>query len=163
MKTISHDGVVAMMNSAGYAIRVDAGIVYNDNKVEYDTITKNIVDREIGGTGNNQTAQKFARRLVSLHKQLDCNYVLAFIPRGDKTMPQGGSHSKQRILNSLRSGDNITVIEVSGKQTKMFGLHNNTSTPEYRDAEHICKNIKETKITDVNGKSHGSGVVFEHI
>jgi hypothetical protein len=159
VKTLTHDGVLVIMNSAGYAIRVDAGVVYNDNKLEYDTITENIVDREVGGTGKNTSAQNFARRVLQLHKQLECNYVLVFVPRGDKAMPQGGSHSKQRVLTYFKAGEDVTIIEVSGKQSKAFELPRGACLPT-DDAEHICKNIKEIKITDSLGKSHGSGAVF---
>jgi hypothetical protein len=162
VKTLTYDGVLVIMNSAGYAIRVDKGMVYNDNKLEHDTITANIVDREVGGTGKNTSAQNFVRRVVQLHKSLGVNYVLVFVPRGDKAMPQGGSHSKQRVLTSFQEGQEITLIEVSGKQSKAFELSKGACAPTDNE-EHICKNIKETKITDSNGKSHGSGVVFEHI
>ncbi len=158
-KTLTHDGVLVIMNSAGYAIRVDAGIVYNDNKVEHDTITDNIVEREVGGTGKNMNAQNFARRVVQLHQILGLDYVLAFVPRGNKAMPQGGSHSKQRVLTSFQEGQEVTMIEVSGKQSKAFELPRGACAPT-DNAEHICKNIKEVKITDSLGKSHGSGVVF---
>ena len=158
-RVLTHDGVLVFLNSVGYAIRVDAGIVYNDNKVEYDTVTNNIAPRTIGATGNNEGVMEFARRLVHIHRKLDCNYILAIVPRGDKTMPQGGSHSKQRVLDHYRSGDLVILLEVSGKQTKMFEVQNNLCGAD-DTAEHICKNIKETKIVDVSGKTYGSGVVF---
>ena len=158
-KVLTHDGVLVFINSVGYAIGVDAGIVYNDNKVEYDTITSNIAPRTIGATGDNNGVMEFARRLVHIHQKLDCNYILAIVPRGDKSMPQGGSHSKQRALDHYRSGDVVVIIEVSGKQTKKFEVQKNTCTAD-DTAEHICKNIKETKIVDASGKTYGSGVVF---
>jgi hypothetical protein len=74
-------------------------------------------------------------------------------------MPQGGSHSKQRALDHYRSGDVVVIIEVSGKQTKRFEVQKNLCTAD-DTSEHICKNIKETKITDAGGKTYGSGVVF---
>ena len=157
---MTHDGVLVIMNSCGYGVEENGGIVYNDNKMEYDTITANVVPRTIGGTGTNQNAMEFIERIARIHRQLDHNYVLAVVPRGDKSMPQGGSHSKQRILEHfLANGEGLVVLEVSGKQTKMFELPNGAcnvnDTPEI-----ICKNIKETKIMDANGKSHGSLRVF---
>ena len=146
---LSYDWILVIMNSAGYGIKEDAGIVYNDNKMEYDTITSNIVPRTVGGTGNNANAMGFVKRFVEIHKRLNLNYVLAIVPRGDKTMPQGGSHSKDRIL---RSDKRIVVIEVSGKQTKKFEL------VAYGAQDEV--NIKETKITDVDGKTYGSMQVF---
>ena len=157
---LTHDGVLVILNSAGYAISVDArGIVYNDNKMEYDTITSNIEPRMVGGTGNNESAMRFIRRMVDIHQTQNCNYILAIVPRGDKTMPQGGSHSKQRVLDHYQSGDVVVIIEVSGKQTKMFEVQTTLCTAD-DTAEHICKNIKETKIVDASGKTYGSGVVF---
>jgi hypothetical protein len=157
---LSHMGVLVIMNSAGYGVRGDAGIVYNDNKVEYNTITCNIETRMIGGTGNNESAMKFIAKLVELHEEGDYSYVLAVVPRGDKTMPQGGSHSKQRVLEHLLNKRNVVLIEVSGKQTKSFEYAGDFTED---DREGICKNIKETKITDTNGKSHGSGIVFVRV
>ncbi len=153
---LSYDSILVIMNSAGYAMKEDAGIVYNDNKVEYDTITPNIVERTVGGTGKNTNAMGFIQKLVEIHKRLNLNYVLAIVPRGDKTMPQGGSHSKDRILRAGKT--RIVVIEVSGKQTKKFELVGYGA--QDADAETICKNIKETKITDVDGKTYGSMQVF---
>jgi len=154
---LSHNGVLVIMNSAGYGIREDAGIVYNDNKVEYETIRKNIVPRMVGGTGNNDAAMKFIEKLVELHEQGDYNYNLAVVPRGNKAMPQGGSHSKQRVLEHLLNARNVALIEVSGKQTKKFEYAGDFTED---DREGICKNIKETKITDANGKSYGSLSTF---
>lgn len=154
---LSLNGVLVIMNSAGYAIREDAGIVYNDNKVEYNTITCNIESRMIGGTGNNEAAMKFVAKVVKFHQEEDYNYNLAIVPRGNKSMPQGGSHSKQNVLEHLLNKRNVVLIEVSGKQTKKFEYSGDFTED---DREGICKNIKETKITDANGKSHGSGVVF---
>jgi hypothetical protein len=51
----------------------------------------------------------------------------------------------------------VALIEVSGKQTKRFEYAGDFTED---DREGICKNIKETKVMDANGKSHGSGVVF---
>ena len=155
---LSHDGVLVVMNSAGYGVRVDTGIVYNDNKVEYDIITRNITPRTVGGTGDNKGAMGFIERLVSIHRDGDYNYVLAVVPRGDKTMPQGGSHSKQRVLDNLRWGKRVVVIEVSGKQTKRFEL--STEDAHIDDDEQMCKNITETKITDASRNTHGSRGVF---
>jgi hypothetical protein len=152
---LSYDGILVIMNSGGrgtdgrrwYGIKEGrGGIVYNDNKVEYDTITPSILARTVSGTGNNANAIGFSQKLVEIHKRLNLNYVLAFVPRGDKTMPKGGSHSNDRIL---RADKRIVVIEVSGKQTKKFEL-------VAQDAD----NIKETKITDADGKTHGSMQVF---
>ena len=157
---LSHNGVLVIMNSAGYGIREDDGIVYNDNKVEYETIRKNIVERTVGGTGNNEAAMKFVAKMVELHEQGKYDYTLAIVPRGNKAMPQGGSHSKQRVLEHLLNARNVALIEVSGKQTKKFEYAGDFTED---DREGICKNIKETKITDANGKSHGSGVVFVRV
>ncbi len=131
---LSYDGILVIMNSAGYGIKEDAGIVYSDNKMEYDTIMRNIVPRMVGGAGCNTNAMGFILRVVILHRQLDLNYVLAIVPRGDKTMPQGGSHITDRR------------IEVSGEQTTKFELVEETMT--------------ETTITDADGNTHGSMRVF---
>jgi hypothetical protein len=157
-KKLSHNGVLVLMNSVGYAIREDAGIVYNDNKLEYENIRRNIAPRSIGGTGNNEAAMKFIAKMVELHEEGDYNYVLAVVPRGDKSMPQGGSHSKQRVLERILRKRNTIFIEVSGKQTKMFEYAAGDFTED--DCEAICKNIKESKIKDATGRSYGSGVVF---
>ena len=151
------DDVLVIMNSAGYGVDQDKGIVYNDNVMERDTITGNIVERTIGATGNNAGAMEFVRKLTRMHKSLNKNYVLAVVPRGDKTMPQGGSHSKQRILEAIDEELDIVVIEVSGKQTKQFELVNNNIA---FSTEEICKNIKETKIVTAEGKTYGSDAVF---
>jgi hypothetical protein len=153
------DDVLVIMNSACYGVNEDAGIVYNDNVMEYDTITGNIVERTVGGTGNNAAAMDFIRKLTRMHKSLDKNYVLAVVPRGDKTMPQGGSHSKQRILEAIDEQLDIIVVEVSGKQTKQFDLVNANIA---LSTEEICKNIKETKIVTAEGKTYGSGA-FVHL
>jgi hypothetical protein len=159
-KELSHDGVLVLMNSAGYGVRANAGIVYNDNKTEYDTITPNIQARSIGGTGNNENAMSFVEKLVKFHKQADHSYILAVVPRGDKTMPQGGSHSKQRVMEHYINSRHAIVIEVSGKQTKKFELQYSGTTED--DPETICKNIKDTKVVDAEGKCHGSDRVFNH-
>jgi hypothetical protein len=155
---LSYDGVLVLMNSVGYGVDEKAGIVYSDNKVEYENIRSNIAPRSIGGTGNNEAAMKFIAKMVELHEEGDYNYVLAVVPRGDKSMPQGGSHSKQIVLEHILCKRNVTMIEVSGKQTKKFEYAAGDFTED--DCEAICKNIKETKITDADGKSHGSGVIF---
>jgi len=154
---LTHNGVLVIMNSPGYGVRCDAGVVYNDNKVEYDTITCNIEQRSIGETGSNEAAMKFIAKVVEFHQDGDYNYILAVVPRGNKTMPQGGSHSKQHVLEHLLCKRNVALIEVSGKQTKKFEYAGDFTDD---DREAICKHIKETKVTDRNGKSHGSGVVF---
>lgn len=154
---LTHMGVLVIMNSAGYGIREDAGIVHSDNKIEYEDIRRNIVERTVGGTGNNEAAMKFVAKLVDFHEQGKYDYTLAIVPRGNKSMPQGGSHSKQNVLEHLLNKRNVALIEVSGKQTKKFEYSGDFTED---DREGICKNIKETKITDANGKSHGSGVVF---
>jgi len=149
---------LVIMNSAGYGVRCDAGIVYNDNKVEYETIRRNIEPRSIGGTGNNDSAMKFIEKLLNYHEDGKHDYILAVVPRGDKMMPQGGSHSKQCVLEHILCKRNVVLIEVSGKQTKKFEYTADDFTED--DREDICKNIKETKIMDAVGKSRGSGVVF---
>ena len=151
------DDVLVFMNSAGYGVGQDTGIVYNDNVMEHDTITGNIVERTIGATGNNAGAMEFVRQATRIHKLLGKNYTLAIVPRGDKTMPQGGSHSKQRILEAIDEELDIIVVEVSGKQTKQFELVNNNIA---FSTEEICKNIKETKIVTAEGKTYGSDAVF---
>jgi hypothetical protein len=92
--------------------------------------------------------------------QKECPYTLAIVPRGDKTMPQGGSHSKQRVLEHFLDYKDVVVIEVSGKQTKKFELPAESGCSVIESSEKICKCIKETKIVDENGKTHGSQVVF---
>ena len=157
---LSHMGVLVIMNSAGYGIREDACIVYSDNKIEYEDIRRNIVERTVGGTGNNEAAMKFVAKLVNFHEQGKYDYVLAIVPRGNKSMPQGGSHSKQNVLEHLLNKRNVELIEVSGKQSKKFEYAGDFTED---DREGICKHIKETKITDENGNSHGSGVVFVRV
>lgn len=157
---LTYNGVLVIMNSAGYGIREDAGIVYNDNKVEYEDIRRNIVERTVGGTGNNEAAMKFIAKMVDFHEQGKYEYNLAIVPRGNKSMPQGGSHSKQRVLEHLLNARNVVLIEVSDKHTKKFEYAGDFTED---DREGICKNIKETKIMDANGKSHGSGVVFVRV
>jgi hypothetical protein len=103
---------------------------------------------------------KFIAKMVELHEEGDYNYNLAIVPRGNNTMPQGGSHSKQRVLEHLLNARNVALIEVSGKQTKKFEYAGDFTED---DREGICKNIKEQKITDANGKSHGSGVMFVRV
>lgn len=159
-KKLSHNGVLVLMNSVGYGVDEKAGIVYSDNKLEYENIRRNTVPRSIGGTGNNEAAMKFISKMVELHEEGDYNYVLAVVPRGDKSMPQGGSHSKQRVLEHILCKRNVTVIEVSGKQTKMFELQYGLYDD---DLEVVCRHIKESKITDATGRSYGSGIVFIHL
>jgi hypothetical protein len=159
-KKLSHNGVLVLMNSVGYGVDEKAGIVYSDNKVEYENISRNIVARSIGGTGNNEAAMKFISKMVKFHQEGDYNYVLAVVPRGDKSMPQGGSHSKQRVLEHILCKRNAILIEVSGKQTKMFELQDGLYDD---DLEVVCRHIKESKITDATGRSYGSGVVFIHL
>jgi hypothetical protein len=156
------EGIMCIMNSASYAIKEDAGIVYNDNASGTDTISENIVERMIGGTGNNKKAMAFAEKVVRRHKELNKRYILVFIPRGDKTMPQGGSHAKQRIVDKIRetSGRRMRVIEVSGKQTKVFEIDDNFELENYH-TEKLCKLIKEKKITTSEGKTYGSADVFK--
>lgn len=159
------EGILCIMNSASYAIKEDAGIVYNDNISGTDTISENIVERMIGGTGNNKKAMAFAEKVVRRHKELNKRYILAFIPRGDKTMPQGGSHAKQRIVDAIRetSGRRMRVIEVSGKQTKLFDIDEKDDDYELENyhTEKLCKLIKEKKITTSDGKTYGSADVFK--
>jgi hypothetical protein len=161
---LDENGILVIMNSAGYAVRTDAGVLYNDNQSKTDTITPEIVDRVVGGSGDNSNAQKFAHKLIKVHKEIKGHkkgkrkYTLVLIPRGDLAMPQGGSHTHQRMLEAARHGFNITVIEVSGKQTKIFELMDG-NVKDY-SAESICGRIKNKKVLTKEGKTYGSGVVF---
>lgn len=161
---LDENGILVIMNSAGYAVRADAGVLYNDNQSKTDTITPEIVDRVVGGSGDNSNAQKFAHKLIKVHKEIKGHkkgkrkYTLVLIPRGDPAMPQGGSHTHQRMLEAARHGFNITVIEVSGKQTKIFELMDG-NVKDY-SAESICGRIKNKKVLTKEGKTYGSGVVF---
>jgi hypothetical protein len=161
---LDENGILVIMNSAGYAVRADAGVLYNDNQSKTDTITPEIVDRVVGGSGDNSNAQKFAHKLIKVHKEIKGHkkgkrkYTLVLIPRGDPDMPQGGSHTHQRMLEAARHGFNITVIEVSGKQTKIFELMDG-NVKDY-SAESICGRIKNKKVLTKEGKTYGSGVVF---
>ena len=154
------DDVLVIMNSAGYGVKEDAGIVYNDNVMEYDTITSNIAERLVAGTGSNTAAMKFVELITDIHKSLDKQYVLAVVPRGDKTMPQGGSHSKQWMLDLMDEDMDAIVVEVSGKQTKAFELMLGTDI-DAMSSEEICKKIKDVKVLAQDGKSYGSGSVFQ--
>jgi hypothetical protein len=158
---LDENGIVALMNSSGYAFRINAGALYNDNQLERDTITHEITPRVVGGSGDNRNAMNFAKKVVAKHKAGNYNYTLVFIPRGDPSMPQGGSHTHQRILEAVRHGFHITVLEVSGKQTKLFELMDE----EIKDysAESICGRIKNKKMVTNEGKTYGSGVVFKGI
>jgi hypothetical protein len=158
---LQYDDILVVINSAGYALRVDAGIVYNDNQMEEDTITHNIVPRVVGGSGDNTNAMNFVKKVVALHKAGKYKYVLAFAPRGDPKMPQGGSHTNQRILEAARLGFNIAVIEVSGKQTKVSELMDG-DVKDY-SAESICGRIKCKKVLTGEGKTYGSGVIFRGV
>ena len=158
---LDENGILAVMNSAGYATRVDAGALYNDNHSNTDTITPEIVDRVVGGSGDNKNAQEFARKLIKGHKEGKYKYTLVFIPRGDPAMPQGGSHTHQRMLEAARHRFNITVVEVSGKQTKVFEVMDG-NVKDY-SAESICGRIKNKKVLTKEGKTYGSGVVFKGI
>lgn len=158
---LDENGILVVMNSVGYAVRIDAGALYNDNQSNTDTITPEIVDRVVGGSGDNKNAQNFAHKLIKRHKEGKYKYILVVIPRGDPAMPQGGSHTHQRMLEAARHGINITVIEVSGKQTKKFELVDGNSR-DY-SAESICGRIKNKKIVTKEGKTYGSGVVFKGI
>lgn len=158
---LGYNDILVIMNSAGYAFRVDAGALYNDNQLESDTITHEIIPRVVGGSGDNTNAMNFAKKVVAKHKKGQYKYTLVFIPRGDPAMPQGGSHTHQRILEAARQGFNITVLEVSGKQTKLFGLMDG-NVNDY-SAESICGRIKNKKMVTSEGKTYGSGVVFKGI
>ena len=158
---LGYDDILVIMNSACYAFRVDAGALYNDNQLESDTITHEIIPRVVGGSGDNTNAMNFAKKVVVKHKKCQYKYTLVFIPRGDPTMPQGGSHTHQRILEAARHGFNITVLEVSGKQTKLFELMEG-NVKDY-SAESICGRIKNKKMVTSEGKTYGSGVVFKGI
>lgn len=158
---LDENGILAVMNSAGYATRVDAGALYNDNHSNTDTISPEIVDRVVGGSGDNKNAQQFARKLIKGHKEGKCKYTLVYIPRGDPAMPQGGSHTHQRMLEAARHGFNITVVEVSGKQTTAFEFMDGNVKDS--SAESICGRIKKTKVLTKEGKTYGSGLVFKGI
>ncbi len=144
---------VCFMNAIGYAIRVDAGVVMSDNAAE------NIVERTVGGTGNNANAMLLVEQLLNIHKRIGYKFTLAFVPRGDPTMPQGGSHSKQRLVDAIRSLKPVTVIEISGKQTKKFYIDAKDNLDRL-STEELCKLIKETKVVDYSGKTYGSGDIF---
>jgi hypothetical protein len=159
---LGYDDITVVMNSAGYALSLDAGVLYNDNQSNTDTITSNIVDRVVGGSGDNTNAKNFVHKLIARHKEGKYKYTLVLIPRGDPAMPQGGSHTRQRILEAARHGFNITVIEVSGKQTKIFELMEDGGVKDY-SAESICGRIKKKKILTKDGKTYDSGVVFDGI
>lgn len=161
-KILGHDGVLVLMNSIGYGVKEEDGeIAYSDNTMEHETILKNIVPRQIGATGNNENAMSLVERFAKIHMRNKYDYTLAIVPRGNKTMPQGGSHSKQRVLEHfLDEDEDIIVIEVSGKQTKKFELPVESGVSVIESSEKICKYIKETKIVDENGKTHGSQTVF---
>ena len=158
---LDETGILVVMNSAGYAVRVNTGALYNDNQSNTDTITPEIVYRVVGGSGDNTNAQNFAHKLIKQHKKGEYKYILVVIPRGDPAMPQGGSHTHQRMLEAARHGINIMVIEVSGKQTKKFELMDGNSR-DY-SAESICGRIKHKKVVTRDGKTYGSGVVFNGI
>lgn len=159
---LGYDDIMVVMNSAGYALSLDAGVLYNDNQSNTDTITSNIVDRVVCGSGDNTDAKNFVHKLITRHKEGKYKYTLVLIPRGDPAMPQGGSHTRQRILEAARHGFNITVIEVSGKQTKIFELMDDGDVKDY-SAESICGRIKKRKVLTKEGNTYGSGVVFEGI
>jgi hypothetical protein len=160
-KILGHDGVLVLMNSIGYGVKEEDGeIAYSDNTMEHETILKNIVPRQIGATGNNENAMSLVERFAKIHMRNKYDYTLAIVPRGNKTMPQGGSHSKQRVLEHFLDYKDVVVIEVSGKQTKKFELPAESGCSVIESSEKICKCIKETKIVDENGKTHGSQVVF---
>jgi hypothetical protein len=159
-KSLDHDGVLVFMNSAGYGVTEDGGIVYSDNTMECATILDNVVPRQVGGTGNNANAMKFVELCAKIHARNKYDFTFAIVPRGDKTMPQGGSHSKQRVLEHFLNGEDIVVIEASGKQTKKFELPADTGSSVMDSAEDICKRMKEAKVMDGNGKTHGSQSVF---
>lgn len=158
-KILGHDGVLVLMNSAGYGVKEDGGIVYSDNTVEYETILDNVVPRTIGATGDNANAMKFVERMAKLHVWNKYDFTLAVVPRGDKTMPQGGSHSKQRLLEQFLDGEDVVIIEVSGKQTKKYELKTGTCS-DSDSSEEICKCMTESKIMDGNRKTYGSQRVF---
>lgn len=156
------DDVLVIMNSAGYGVKKDAGIVFNDNMMEYDTITTNIVERTVGGTGSNAAAMAFVELITDIHKSLEKSYVLAVVPRGDETMPQGGSHSKQRMLDLMDEDMDVVVLEVSGKQTKKYELVlSDDDDIDEMTPEEICKKMKEVKVLTKDGKTYGSDVVFQ--
>ena len=153
---------VCFMNAIGYGIKVDAGIVISDNVL--DTVTENIKPRTVGGTGNNVTAMTLVHQLVELHKSGDFVFKVVFVPRGDPAMPQGGSHSKQRLVDAIRcsGGLPVTVIEISGKQTKKFYIEakdNDWELDNY-STETLCNKIKEVKIVDFSGATYGSGHIL---
>jgi hypothetical protein len=150
-----------IMNAAGYGVCKTAGVVSANNNSGEDDITPNIVQRTIGGTGNNDNAMAFVRELVAAYKAGGYNFVLGVIPRGDDSMPQGGSHSKDLIVDAIdrSNGNPITVVEVSGKQTQVFTIEDDYELENY-SVETLCDRIKVTKIVTKDGKSYGSGTVF---
>jgi hypothetical protein len=155
---------VCFMNAIGYGIRVDAGVVVSDNVTNTDDVTENIKPRTVGGTGNNVAAMTLVHQLLALHKSGKFRYKLAFVPRGDPAMPQGGSHSKQRLVDAIRSSNGmpVIVIEISGKQTKRFYIDakDNDWELDRCSTEELCKLIKESKVVDENGKTYGSGDIL---
>jgi hypothetical protein len=161
LKAQKDGGYMFVMNSAGYGVCETAGIVFADNNNCENNITPNIVQRTIGGTGNNENAMAFVNELVAAYKAGGYNFVLGVIPRGDKSLPQGGSHSKQRIVDAIDRSDGIpiTVIEVSGKQTQIFTIVDDCELETY-STETLCGRIKVTKVVAKDGKSYGSGTVF---
>jgi len=155
---------VCFMNAIGYGVRVDAGIVVSDNVAAKYNVTENIVERTVGGTGNNAAAMSLVRQLLDLHQRIGYQFPIAFVPRGDPAMPQGGSHSKQRLVDAIRSSNGlpVTVIEISGKQTKQFYIEDKDNDWELDrcSTEELCKLIKEKKIVDEDGKTYGSGYIL---
>lgn len=157
-------GYMFFMNAAGYGVCKTAGVVSANNNSGEDDITPNIVQRTIGGTGNNDNAMAFVRELVAAYKAGGYNFVLGVIPRGDDSMPQGGSHSKDLIVDAIdrSNGNPITVVEVSGKQTQVFTIEDDCELENY-SVETLCDRIKVTKIVTKDGKSYGSGTVFSMV
>lgn len=159
------NNVTVFVNAVGYGLDKNAGLVFANNSTGENTISEHIVDRVIGGTGNNENAKQFINKLLSLYIEMGCTFTLAIAPRGDPTMPQGGSHSMQRILNAFRdTGLLYTVLEVSGKQTKLFEPPTDEpDTLRSMTPEDFCKKIKETKVVDTGGHSYGSMSLFGSI
>jgi hypothetical protein len=150
-----------IINSAGYALDLSKGIVSASNSRGEDDISPSIVHRSVNGTGDNKSAMAFYNALVRLYKAGGYKFTLGGIPRGDDTLPQGGSHSKDLMVDAIRktNGRPIKVIEVSGMQSKEYSIEDDHELENY-STESLCKRIKEKKIVATDGKSYGSAVVF---
>lgn len=159
---------LVIIGSAGYAMSKDSGMCFaNTLGLLSNSIYDNMVDRVVGGTGDNVKAQLFILRLTRLHRVGGYKFVLAIVPRGVPEMPQGGSHSKQRILDAFNSvpSRRIVVIEVSGKQTKIFESSLSVVGDKPTTDADFCASINERKVPDLKDKekTYGSGELFESV